>query len=121
MNIQSETEIQTNKANLGVGKFICGKFWHLWYVVFEDLQRSKLAQRGIGQHHSKLIGPLRRKRINLRAGKRCLKTSVSCKSGSASLIHDQVTSSSPSSGGIHLAHTTRIQGNNSLVFGFCDS
>ena len=54
-------------------KFIYFEFWHLWYVVFEDVQRSKLAQGGIGQHHYRLVSQLRRKRINPRVGKRLSK------------------------------------------------
>ena len=99
-------------------KFIYFEFWHLWYVVFEGVQRSELAQGGIGQHHYRLVSQLRRKRIDPRTGKRCQKTSVSCKSGRASLIQDQVMSFSPSAG-IHLDHTARIQGN-PLTYGLCD-
>ena len=54
-------------------KFICGKFWHLWYVVFEDVQRSELAQGGIGQHHYRLVSQLRRKKDRSEGGQKVSK------------------------------------------------
>ena len=29
-------------------------FWHLWYVVFKDVQRCQIALRVCGQDHGKL-------------------------------------------------------------------
>ena len=81
-------------------------FGHLWNVVFEDVQRRKLAQGRIGQNHCKLMSQLRRNRSDPRVGKKCQKTWVRGILGSASLIHGQEISSVPS--GIHLVYTTRI-------------
>ena len=53
--------------------FIYFEFWHLWYVVFESLQRSKLAQGGIGQHHYRLVSQLRRKKDQSEGGQKVSK------------------------------------------------
>ena len=64
------------------------KFRHLPYVVFEDIQGSKIAQGGIGEYHSKLKSQPEKK-VDPRLVKRCQKTLVSGKSCRKSLIHDQ--------------------------------
>ena len=54
-------------------KFIYFEFWHLWYVVFEGVQRSELAQGGIGQHHYRLVSQLRRKKDRSEGGQKVSK------------------------------------------------